>query len=340
LATASSSFRPSWLTAGGHRQTLLGALYRRPVRWTPPVEDLAIGVGAHTRLLLRASWQACVPQGRPALVIVHGLVGCDRSAYAVATGRFAWEQGWHVVRMNLRGAGESVHLSPSFHDAGQESDLLAALHAVAARAPRVAVAGFSVGGSLILLTLGRRARDLPRGFFGAAAVSPPIDLAESARALQSPANRIYHSYFVRSLREGYRHRQRLWPHVYERGRERGVRTVWDYDDRITAPYSGYRDAADYYARSSPGPALAAIEHPALILAAQDDPIVPASTLQRWPLPRSGVVRREVWPTGGHVGFVGPTRAPGGFWAAERVVGFLQAALEQWSPHALPEAALG
>jgi predicted alpha/beta-fold hydrolase len=228
--------------------------------------------------------------------------------------------------MNLRGAGDSLHLCAGLHHAGLESDLVAALRAVAERSPRVAVAGFSLGGSLVLLALGRRARELPPGLVGAAAVSPPIDLAAVSRALESPANGLYQSFFVQRLRSGYRRRQRLRPDLFEAGRERGVRTVWQYDERITAPYSGFLDAADYYARCSPGPVLASIQHPALILAAEDDPIIPPDSLVRWPLPGSGVVRREMWPTGGHLGFVGETRAPGGFWAAERVVGFLQDAL--------------
>ena len=320
-------FRPRWLTAGGHRQTLLGVLYRRPLRWTPPAEDLAVDVGEDARLLLRASWQKGARERRPALVLVHGLGGCDSSAYTVATGRFAWENGWHVIRMNLRGAGDSLRLCASLYHAGQELDLVAALHAVAAHAPQVAVAGFSLGGNLTILALARRGGDLPAGLIGAAAVSPPVDLAACARALESPANGIYQSYFVRSLRLGYRNRQRLRPDLYEAGRERGVRTVWQYDERITAPYSGYRDAADYYSRSSPGPLLARVERPLLILAAQDDPIIPASSLTHWTLPPSGLVRRELWWTGGHVGFVGQTRAPGRFWAAERIVHFLQGALD-------------
>ena len=315
----SAAFRPPWMAAGGHRQTLLGVLYRRPLRWIPPTEDLVVDVGGGERLLLRASWQGGAAADRPVLVLVHGLGGCDRSAYGVAAGRFAWEQGWHVVRMNLRGAGDSLPLSAGFHHAGLESDLVAALHAVAARAPRVALAGFSLGGSHVLLTVGRRGRDLPAGFIGAAAVCPPIDLAACARALQSPANRLYESYFVRSLVDGYRRRQRQRPDLYEAGRDRGVRTVWQYDERITAPWSGHRDAADYYERSSPGPLLAHMEVPVLILGAEDDPIVPVGSLERWTL--SAAVKREVWWTGGHVGFVGPTRAPGGFWAAERVVRF-------------------
>lgn len=316
-------FRPHWLTAGGHRQTLLGLLHRRPLRWTPPTQDLAVEVGDDVRLLLRASWQPGPRDARPALVLVHGIGGCDSSAYGVATGRHAWERGWHVVRMNLRGAGDSLRLCASLSHAGQEDDLTAALRAVAESAPRLAVAGFSIGGSLVLRALGRRAAELPPGLFGAAAVSPPVDLAAVARALQSPGNGIYQSWFVRNLRTSYRNRQRLRPDLYEVGRERGVRTVWEFDDRITAPYSGYRDAADYYASASPGPLLQAIDRPVLILAAQDDPIVPTASLTCWPLPPSGVVKRELPATGGHVGFVGRTRAPGHFWAAERVLRFLE-----------------
>ena len=65
-----------------------------------------------------------------------------------------------------------------------------------------------------------------------------------------------------------------------------------------------------------------IERPTLILAAEDDPMIPGDSVARWPLPSSGLVRREMLPTGGHVGFVAPTKAPGRFWAAERVMEFL------------------
>jgi predicted alpha/beta-fold hydrolase len=155
-------------------------------------------------------------------------------------------------------------------------------------------------------------------------VSPPLDLAACADALERPQNRLYQLYFMHNLREGYRVRQRLRPDLYAAGRERGLRTVRAYDDAITAPYGGHGSAAEYYARSSAGPWLMAITNPALILAADDDPMVPGASVARWPLPASGVVQRQMLPTGGHVGFVAPSAAPVQFWAAERVVAFLDA----------------
>src|SRR5207245_4591261 len=90
-----------------------------------------------------------------------------------------------------------------------------------------------------------------------------------------------------------------------------------------AHYGGFRDAADYYERSSAGPQLVRIDRPTLILSAADDPMIPGESVARWPLPPPSLVQREILPTGGHVGFVAATSAPGRFWAAERVMAFLE-----------------
>jgi predicted alpha/beta-fold hydrolase len=123
------------------------------------------------------------------------------------------------------------------------------------------------------------------------------------------------------LSDGYRLHQQLDPERYQAGREQGLTTLRQFDERITAHYGGFRDASDYYARSSAGPHLAAITHPTLLLVSADDPMIPVDSVARWP--RSQAVRLEVLATGGHVGFVAPTAAPGSFWAAERALGFLE-----------------
>jgi hypothetical protein len=104
-----------------------------------------------------------------------------------------------------------------------------------------------------------------------------------------------------------------------------VRTVREYDDAITAPYAGYAGSAEYYARSSAGPHLARIDRPTLLLAAEDDPMIPIDSVACWPRPPAGNVRLERLLTGGHVGFVAPTTAPGRFWAAERAIAFVEEA---------------
>jgi predicted alpha/beta-fold hydrolase len=318
-------FAPARATAGGHRQTLLGYWFRRHLRWEGPAEDLVVDAGDDVRLLARVTWQEGRRDARPALVVVHGLGGCDAAGYAVATGRLALQRGWHVVRMNMRGAGDAEALCPRLYNAGLDGDLLAVLAALAPHTPVLAVVGFSLGANLALLALARGGDRLPEGLAAVAAVSPPLDLAACADALERPANRLYQSYFVRNLKAAYRRRQRLRPDLYERGRERGIRTIREYDEVITAPYGGYASAEAYYTASSAGPRLGALTRPALVLAALDDPMVPGESVTRWPLPPSGLVQREMTSSGGHVGFVAPTAAPGRFWAAERVLAFVAGA---------------
>ena len=311
---------PLWL-AGGHRQTLLGYCLRRSLRFSLPSQDLVIEAGEGVQLLLRASWQPGPREDRPALLILHGLGGSDASSYVVSTGRLAHARGWHVIRMNMRGSGDGERLCPLLYNAGLDSDLLAALSALSALVPRLAVAGFSLGGNLALLMLGRRRERLPRTLVAAAAISAPVDLATCAASLESPGNGVYQHYFMRMLAEAYRRRHAARPDLFSPGRELGLRTVREYDDRITAPFGGYESAAQYYERSSAGPWLAAIDRPALLLAAADDPMIPTASVARWPCAAS--VTREIVSTGGHVGFVARSQAPGWFWAPERALAFLE-----------------
>jgi len=315
-------FDPPWWARGGHRQTILGFWYRRHLRWYLPTEDLIADVGDGVRLLLRASWQPGDRAASPALLLVHGLGGWDLAAYGLATGAFAHAMGWHVVRMNMRGAGDSARVYAGLYNAGLDLDLVAAMKTVAEHTPRIGVIGFSLGANLALLALGRSGHLVPRAVSRVVAVSPPLDLAACVTRMESLTNRPYQAYFMRNLRNAYRYRQGLRPDLYEAGGELRPRTLREWDQMITAPHGGYVSGVEYYERSSSGPHVAAIGLPTLILAAEDDPIIPGESVRKWPLPESGIVVREMLPTGGHVGFAAPTDAPGRFWAAERAMAFL------------------
>ena len=314
-------FRPHPWLRGGHRQTLLAHVLRKRLRWPHPVEDIVVDTADGARLLLRTSWQPGPRESRPALVIVHGLGGSDSSSYVLSAGRLAFTRGWHVVRMNMRGSGDGEALCPLLYNAGLDGDLLAVLEAVARLVPRVAVVGFSLGANLTLLAVGRGRQRLPRSVEGLAAISAPLDLSACADALERRDNRLYQRYFMVMLTAAYQHRHRTRPDLFPEGREVGLRTVREYDDVITAPFGGYEDAVDYYTQSSAGPWLHEIERPTLVLAASDDPMIPVASVARWPTSPSA--RREITPTGGHVGFVGRSPAPGHFWAAERALDFLE-----------------
>ncbi len=273
------------------------------------------------RLLLRATWQPGERERRPALLILHGLGGSDASSYAVSTGQLAYARGWHVVRMNMRGSGDGETLCPLLYNAGLDTDLLAATSALSQLVPRIAIVGYSLGGNMTLLMLGRRRELLPKALEAAVAISPPLDLAACCAALEAPGNRVFQHYFISKLGDAYRRRHAARPDLFTAGRELGLRTVREFDERITAPFGGYESASQYYERSSAGPWLHAIDRPALVLAAEDDPMIPPASITRWTA--SPTVAREILRTGGHVGFVGRSQAPGWFWAPQRALAFLE-----------------
>src|SRR3990172_10197188 len=124
------------------------------------------------------------------------------------------------------------------------SALVAVFQCLASRVSSFAVAGFSLGGNLPLLPLARDRERLPDELSGVAAICPPLDMSASASALERKANRVYQLQFVTSLNASYRMRRELLPDAYEADRERGVSTVRQFDDKITAFYGGYRDAED------------------------------------------------------------------------------------------------
>jgi hypothetical protein len=320
--SSTTPFRPPPILVGGHRQTVLGFWSRRYLGWPLPTEDMVVEAGDDVRLLLRATWQPGPREERPALVVLHGLGGSDGSPYSLSTGRLAFARGWHVLRANLRGAGDAEALCARLYNAGLDTDVLAVAEAAARVCPRVSMVSFSLGASMALLALGRLQDRLPAALKAVVAVCPPLDLAACAAALERPQNRVYQRYFLKNLRAAYQRRQRRRPDLYEAGREMGIKTIRAYDEAITAFYGGYKSADDYYERSSAGPWLRSIVRRVLILAAADDPLVPAESVARWPLPSSGLLEREMAFTGGHVGFVSRTRAPGFFWAAERALDFL------------------
>ena len=318
-------FAPPWCARGGHLQTLLGFWHRRNLRWELPTQDVWADVGDGVRLLLRTTWQPGDRARSPAVLLVHGLGGWDLATYGLATGALAYAMGWHVARMNMRGAGDSARVYAGLYNAGLDLDLVAAMNTIAAHTPRIGVIGFSLGANLAVLALGRSGPLVPSAVERVVAVSPPLDLAACAQRLEAWPNRAYQAYFMRNLRTAYRYRQSLRPDMFEAGAERKPRTVREWDQAITAPHGGYTSADEYYTRSSGGAHLTAITVPTLIVAAQDDPLIPGESVSRWPLPASGTVTREMLSTGGHVGFAAPTVAPGRFWAAERAMAFLSGA---------------
>ncbi len=273
------------------------------------------------------------PREHPTLVLLHGLEGSSESSYILGAAEKAFAAGFNALRLNQRNCGGTEALSPSLYHSGLSGDVRAVVLELVGRdaLPAVFAAGFSMGGNLVLKMAGEFGDTAPRALRGFAAVAPVMDLAACVDALVAPRNFLYNRRFVGGLKRRMLRKSELFPEIYSRNglaRDmKDIRTVREFDDRITARFCGFRDAADYYARMSAGPLVGAIRRPTLILAAQDDPFVPFSIFDSPALRENPRITLVAPPHGGHCAFISRERGDARFWAEARLVDFCAQVLE-------------
>jgi predicted alpha/beta-fold hydrolase len=213
-------------------------------------------------------------------------------------------QGYCVLRLNLRGAGDSRAVCGGQYYAGSSGDIreLVALLPPELTQHGIAAVGYSLGGAILLKYLGEEGSRAP--ICAAATVSAPIDLLGTCRTLMSFRNGLYHWYvFSRMKGEATEEGARLT--CLERANIETSRTLWQYDDLFTAPRNGFRGAADYYAECSAVNFLSGIRTPTLLITSLDDPWVPGGAYSGyWRSNKSLSVQPLLSPKGGHVGFHG------------------------------------
>ena len=320
-------FRPHRLARPGHAQTVVAAL--RPLRrrlreelrhFEPRLVEVEPGV----RILLHCRWQ---PRRReaPTVVILHGLEGSSESPYVLGTAQKSFRAGFNAVAVNMRTCGGTEHLARTLYHSGLTGDIHRVVEELSARErlPRVYVAGFSMSGNMVLRLAGEYGDGTPAALRGVAAVSPSIDLSACAREIERRANWLYRMSFMRSLRRRVRLKAELHPELYDARGINRVRTVRQFDERYTARHGGYRDAEDYYERASSLPVIGRIRVPALVLHADDDPIIPGRSFRDASIADNPRVLLVVTPRGGHVGFVADVAREDADrrWAENRVAEF-------------------
>ncbi|HEV2388427.1 MAG TPA: alpha/beta fold hydrolase [Candidatus Acidoferrales bacterium] len=310
-----------WL-ANAHVMTAAAALWRRRFPRLLAPADRLVETEPGTRILVRCHWQR-EPRRRPTLILVHGLEGSSESGYMLGAAERAWEAGFNVARMNQRNCGGTDHLTPTLYNSSLSGDVRAVLEELIERdaLPEIFVAGFSLGGNLALKMGGEMNERAPAELAALAVVSPSLDLAACADAIEQPRNWLYERYFVSRLKRRMVRKARLFPGRYRLDGLRRVGTIREFDECFTAPHGGFHDAEDYYFRASALRVIGALRRPALVLAAEDDPMVPFASLDR-PAIRAHRFIQFVGPRrGGHCGFISRGNGDERFWAEKIVVDY-------------------
>jgi predicted alpha/beta-fold hydrolase len=309
---------------GGHLQTLASFFLPRRIP-LPPAEERLIEVEPGVRVLCHCHWQQ-KRETALTVIVVHGLEGSSESQYMLGIAGKGMAAGMNVVRMNQRNCGGTDALSPTLYHSGRSQDVAAVAQNLMDqdRISRFALAGFSMGGNLVLKLAGEWGKTGPAQFRSVVAVCPSMNLAASADALHLPANRLYEYHFMWKLRGRLRAKARLFPEVFDTSRLRGVTSLRDFDDKITAYYSGFEGASDYYQRSAAANVVDRVAVPTLILHAANDPfirILPETRQKILSNPNITFVETE---DGGHCSFLAEPDGDDGRWAERQLVDFLGA----------------
>jgi uncharacterized protein len=336
---------PLWLPTS-HVQTIVPALfarlpavnYRRE-RWDtpdgdfieldwlvhePPVHSAAAVNGSRPSTVNGSSNGASQPPApdTPLFVLFHGLEGSSGSHYARTLMAAAHELGWDGVVPHFRSCSGSLNLLPRFYHLADSNEVDWVLRRLrdTHRGP-IVVAGVSLGGNVLLRWLGERREDASI-ISAAAAISAPLDVHAGGHALSQGFGKIYTRSFLKTLKVKALQKLEQYPGLFDANAMLASRTMYEFDNVVTAPLHGFRDTDDYWTRATTRPLLPAVTVPTLVLNARNDPFLPGTVLPaRHEV--SAAIELDQPQHGGHVGFM-TGRFPGRIdWLSRRVFNYLR-----------------
>ncbi|HVB08333.1 MAG TPA: alpha/beta fold hydrolase [Candidatus Acidoferrales bacterium] len=316
------NFEPAALLRNPHAMTLAAAFWPRKYPHLPPTVARIFETEPDTRVRADCHWQND-PSRHPALVLLHGLEGSSDSSYMLGTADKAFEAGFSALRLNQRNCGGTEGLTPTLYNSGLSGDVRAVVRELIEKdhVPEIFVAGFSMGGNLVLKMAAEFGDAAPPELRAVVGICPSCDLGACADAIDLPHNRIYEWHFVKRLKRRMRSKAELFPGRFPLNGLERVRTVRQFDDAITAKFCGFRDANDYYEKSSSLNLLGNIRVPTLLLTSQDDPMIPFRSFEGSAPGANPHIEFQATRHGGHCAFISRERGENRFWAEARIVEF-------------------
>jgi uncharacterized protein len=296
-------FKPHSLLWDGHAQTLAG-VYLPYGRSAESAKQHRVALPDGDTVVLHDDIPAGWRSGERVALLVHGLAGCYESSYMRRIARKLVSREVRTFRMDLRqcGAGAGLALLP--YHAGRSEDSRAALESLQTLCPDspVTLVGFSLSGNTVLKLLGESPETVPANVEKAAAICPAIDLALCVHSLVSRRQKMYERYFVGHLCRQISINHRLRPDVPPLVTSGRLKSLIAFDDTYTGPVCGFGTAENYYSINSARRHITNVRVPTLVLAAEDDPLVPIGCFEGLDLPESILFHRTTH--GGHLGYVG------------------------------------
>ena len=299
--SAFEQFRPTFWLRNAHLQTIL-AHFLTPTKHINYTREL-LTVGNDSLELFHYGYEQNNSPSRPSVLLLHGLQGCFKSHYILRAIAALQNAGFCVTVMHYRNCGSRPNKTIESYHAGKTDDILVVVqHLLSNFASNLHLIGYSLGGNMLINLLAQNpALDIQK----AIAVSPVFELAKTASKLQKSLFGLYDKYLLRLLIKSHckKCKKVTFPSgIPNEPEAKQIKTIAEFDNKITAPTHGFADKDDYYQKTSSRQFLSQIKHPLLLLHAYDDPFVDTEAIpSRTELaPNTSM---QIAKYGGHIGYL-------------------------------------
>ena len=267
-----STYKPSFYFKNGFISTVYSGLVRR-VSLKQERERITLKDGD----FLDLDWSFSNSKSNKLIILLHGLEGNGQRPYMTGTANHFNNNGLDAVCINFRGCSGENNL-------------------------KIYLKGFSLGGNIILKYLGEH-HAIPDQVKASIAVSIPCDLYGSCKELHKLKNKLFHDRFLRDLVKHLKEKQKLFPEELSIEAINTIKTLIEFDTIYTSKAHGFKDALDYYKKSSSLQFLHNIKTPTLIINALNDSFLSSECYPVKEAKRNPNLYLEMPNYGGHAGFV-------------------------------------
>ncbi len=329
-------FSPPWPLRSAHAQTVLASRLTRAAHLTTPEFEAAAKAETITcrdpksgdKVRLQALVNISYPQA-PLVVLLHGWLGDNRSAYVCRTAALLHRQGYNIARLNFRDHGDTAHLNEALFHAARLAEVLDACnHLVETYAPAPptnnghvgsnGIVGFSLGGNFALRLAGQP--NLNTAIGHCVAICPAVNPTSAAWAIDNGWFG-YQYYFVQRWQKALTAKAAAFPDIYDFEEAKNLRTVDALTEYFVAQHTDFSSVRSYYNGYQVTPATLQGANPKVsILAAADDPVIPVHDIRELAVAANAHYAETLH--GGHCGFItdigGSSPVPG--WVAQQLAG--------------------
>ncbi len=294
-----SNYNPKFLFKNGQFSTMYSGIFRQ----VNGVQQQRERIILKDQDFIDVDWSYTSQKTNKLVIVLHGLEGNAQRPYMLAAAKLFNQNDFDAVCVNFRGCSGEPNLKYSSYHSGATDDLDEVIHHIiyTKEYTEIFIKGVSLGGNLTLKYLGEN-RKIPSQIKGVVAVSVPCYLYGSCIELLNFKNILYAARFKKHLIARLRLKQKLFPEIISVEEINNIKTLKDFDDVYTSKAHGFKDALDYYEKSSCLQFLPSIKIPSLIINALDDTFLSPECYPVKEAKANTNLFLEMPKNGGHVGF--------------------------------------